>query len=28
VPPASARNEPISAFAPRFDGVMTGRGIY
>jgi rare lipoprotein A len=28
--PASApvRNEPVSAFAPRFDGVMTGRGIY
>jgi rare lipoprotein A len=27
-PPAATRNEPISAFAPRFDGVMTGRGIY
>jgi rare lipoprotein A len=27
-PPVAARNEPISAFAPRFDGVMTGRGIY
>jgi rare lipoprotein A len=27
-PSAAARNEPISAFAPRFDGVMTGRGIY
>lgn len=26
--PAPARNEPVSAFAPRFDGVMTGRGIY
>jgi rare lipoprotein A len=26
--PAAGRNEPISAFAPRFDGVMTGRGIY
>ncbi len=25
-PPAS--NAPVSAFAPRFDGVMTGRGIY
>ena len=27
-PAAPARNEPVSAFAPRFDGVMTGRGIY
>jgi rare lipoprotein A len=27
-PAAPARSEPVSAFAPRFDGVMTGRGIY
>ncbi len=26
--PASARTEPVSAFAPRFDSVITGRGIY
>jgi rare lipoprotein A len=26
--PAPVRSEPVSAFAPRFDGVMTGRGIY
>ena len=26
--PAQVRTEPASAFAPRFDGVMTGRGIY
>jgi len=25
-PPANSA--PVSAFAPRFDGVMTGRGIY
>ena len=25
---APAGAEPVSAFAPRFDGVMTGRGIY
>lgn len=24
----SASREPVSAFAPRFEGVMTGRGIY
>ena len=26
--PVAARSEPVSAFAPRLDGVMTGRGIY
>jgi rare lipoprotein A len=26
--PPPVRTEPVSAFAPRFDGVLTGRGIY